>query len=153
MLMCESCFPDGIEIGTITEGFSLIYHDKQFKIVEAPGHRGNSIYTFPERPWPDPNPDEEDNVDDELQENWLRLLRQVEKTLILPPQTGYALVHGVVSEATCGGSFQYWLLDKCGKMVVEYQRSHYFHCDCEPSGKIANNNKITEGPPDDEDLS
>ena len=49
---CELCFPHGEEIGWIGD-LLLIYHKKQFKLLQAPYH-DDVVYIFPCKPYPEP---------------------------------------------------------------------------------------------------
>lgn len=62
---CDLCFPGSVEVGIIGDGYSLMLHEGKYHIVGGQGHKGDIILTFPIKPYPDPDPEcENDDIDD-----------------------------------------------------------------------------------------
>lgn len=126
-LMCNLCYKDAIEIGKIADGFSLIFWQDKYHILMEPGHNGNIFYTFKNKPTPDPDPEcilpnaapGEDKFDECVEE-----LREFKTSL----SNGYELIASCANPLSCINHwtgkpfFEYWIVDRCGKMIAEHER-------------------------------
>lgn len=120
--MCDLCFPHAVEIGMIAPGYALILNDGKYQILGVQGHKGHEIYTFPDKPFCDPDPDVEHNEGPiaEAEVRWIELMDRIDEEFELDPQTGYHFVNQCQPEYQVG-CFTTWLLNKCGKLIEAYE--------------------------------
>lgn len=113
LYMCEACFKGGTEIGEIAPGFALVLYKDTYYVLEGPSHMEDVLYTFPEKPFPDP-PDE----DIAATQKWIDLMDVVDKGLQGPPEYMYRLMKACIEVGFKDDKLlSAWLLDRCGQLV------------------------------------
>lgn len=121
-LMCELCYEDAKEVGLICPCYALIFYQDKYHILSGEGHKGHIIFTFENVPWPDPDPECKDDLDDESEKEAMRWTDEAAALhhMKLHPHDGYALFSTYMKERR-DGFFSMWLFDKCGKLIKESQ--------------------------------
>lgn len=118
--MCKSCFPEAKEIGIIAPGYSLILNNDKYHILGGQGHADHEIFTFDNKPWPDPDPDCKDE-NGELVDKWLEETGKIEQKFKLPVETAFRFLTSCEEKGWKKGSFSNWLFDKCGNMILDHE--------------------------------
>jgi hypothetical protein len=95
-VLCELCYPESKEYGELIPGFWLVETvPGKFALVGDPnGHKGCELFLFPEKPYPDPDPNYEHEDNKEITEaagKWIDLVCEWSKTIKLYPEDGYSL--------------------------------------------------------------
>lgn len=65
--MCDLCYPEGVDLGDIAPGYSLIRLNDKYHILGGQGHSGDIIYTFDVDPF---YLSDEDDEEDKYQSQW-----------------------------------------------------------------------------------
>lgn len=109
--MCELCYPEGVDLGDICDGYSLMEWKGQYHILGGQGHMDDVIYTFPVAPRPDDDSDE-----------WIDEVLKPLFAWKMDPMEGWDLVQSCL-EAGFDKSeegFKCWIGNKCGEMVIKH---------------------------------
>jgi hypothetical protein len=129
---CDLCFPGRTEVGKLGECYALMYHEGKFHLLAGYGHNGDIIHTFETAPWPDPDPENREDLspeelerankwmDDAHDEFWRE---EVRGYLALSAEEGHCLVDTCRELGFGTGShrlFHLWLYDRLGKMAADH---------------------------------
>lgn len=118
--VCDFCFPESKEIGLIAPGLALLFHDDKYYLCWGQGHRGDEIFYCEEKPTIDPDPDCLSDSDD-----WMQKAYNAYDRLVMPVDSGYSFMLTCMEggySRECG-LIAYWLYDKCGKVLLNYERN------------------------------
>ncbi len=119
--MCELCFPNGKEIGEIAPNCWLIENEGKYAIITAPGHRGHEVLHFPDKPTPDPDPDNvhEDGPILEAACAWVDKVLDWAETVKLRAETGHFLCSAAEEAGWDHGDVLMWFYNRAGKALEE----------------------------------
>lgn len=131
--ICDLCFPGGIDIGKIADGYYLCFHNGRYFVLAGQGHSNDELFYWSEKPFPDPisgKTDEEiDAIDrDFYSKNMLEIDRIITETdLCLSPSYEHRFVKACIESGSYdqekdGYNFELWLFNRCGVLIHEYEK-------------------------------
>ena len=125
--VCELCFPDVWEVGSIGEFVTLFRSKEKWGLMGSLGHQGHEFLWFDDEPYPDPDPEKNAEPEDkeawDKAEAWSEAADRLDDKLVMHVQRGYRLVDDCKKAGwlTLGANYSsvlhYWLFDHCGKMI------------------------------------
>lgn len=131
--LCELCFPNGIDIGKITDGYYLCFRDNQYFVLAGQGHSNDELFYWSEKPFPDPVYGKTDQEIEAMDENLFRTSRLeidqiIQNTdLCILPHEGHRFIESCIKSGNYnqkrdGYNFELWLFNKCGVLINEYEK-------------------------------
>lgn len=93
--VCEMCWPKAVEYCELIPDHFLFENEGRWGLMCQPGHKSDHVMLwFPERPWPDPDPDTEVDEGPVADEScrWVDIVSDWWESLRLRPQDGHFLV-------------------------------------------------------------
>lgn len=119
--LCYLCFPDAVEYGELVPDLWLFKNGDTYGLMSQPGHNGDYLLLFPEKPTPDPDPECEHEGDEiaAASDVWIDLISDWQEKLKLFPHEGYMLTKSCYEAgwSTRHGHMLFWLFDRAGKML------------------------------------
>lgn len=135
-LLCNMCFPNHVELGYVAPGLILVLApDGKYVIFVSPAHRGDEWVTLPERPEPDPIPDELWDDEAKLEElgeeiwsasnDWVeRAYKAFENVSFSYLRSTWHLVNDLIEAGYNpkeDGEAELWLYARCAEVVAEFE--------------------------------
>ena len=123
-MVCHLCYPEAKEIGEIVPNLWLMENQGKYAIMGSPGHKRHELFFFPDKPSPDPDPDnllEETDPLFEISLKWTDVVSDWSETIRLYPEDGYLLYSGAEKAGWKDGMLLFWLYNRAGEMVKKHE--------------------------------
>lgn len=126
-VICKLCFPSGIDYGELIPNFCLVQTEVgKYALIDSNGHRDHEFFPFPNKPYPDPDPEcihENDSIANQA-DDWIGIVGNWAQNLKICPEDGYALVNSCIKAGwnrKDNGSVLFWLYDFAGKKLKQME--------------------------------
>ncbi len=118
-MVCEMCYPNAKEIGEVAPDLYLMENDGTYAIMSAPGHKNYEIFFFPDKPTPDPDPENlhEDGPILEASVAWVDKVLDWADTIKLRPEDGYFVCSAAEEAGWDHGNVLMWLYNRAGQLL------------------------------------
>ena|ERR1700722_4988754 len=133
--VCNLCYsqPKTEVIGEIALPYFLMFHEGRYCIItHSQGHLDRDMLLFPEKPFPDPDPNDEheDNDDPALTQaiEWLHHSSDVVSSWKMTAYSGFCFVDAIIKKGIWERKqypiFEHFIYGFCAKLVSDWEEKN-----------------------------